>query len=736
MLIGQDRTGKTSLKRSLKGEAFNAKERSTDGIETDPSCFRISTDIWRTGKKNEDTDSESKFLFEHHAAQHIVESLKKGKTNSPQVKETSVTEQTILQDPNLSMTDSCEENDDRLFARTLPQDVASLVEKSLQGDETVEDEDEIYSTFWDFGGQSVYYTTHPIFLTEKAIYILVCDLSRNPDEKASVPVMKGMYQNIEDTCCNMSNLDYLDFWMSSVYSLAGANGGGQDAAVPETSTVELPPVFLVCSHADKPYCDADPRQLALKVYGFLRTRIYHKHLFKDVFVVDNTKAGSDNECPEVVRLRKEVLAVAENLPLMKKAIPLKWLKYENVLHLLSKEHYKWMPIKKAKQIAADECGIHDDEQFQTLLNFLHEQRILIHFHGTAELEDMVILDPQWLIDVFKKVITIKRYEHTEEDVEELWLKLEETGILDERLLDHVWKPLFDSQEPRKSLIALMERFSLLCSWPSDNAKRQYLVPSMLLSPPTDDVVKVLASVQIPSLFVKFDSGRVPPGLFSRLILHFYQRCNEKWQSPVQPELFRNFALFHIRPDQGISVILLCHSSCIEIVVHDGDDAPEAVADFNRGSFDLTVSRFIHWQLGFILECMRKDFSWLKNMKYQMCVCCPVCSQKGSVKCRAHDVRGCECLHLLSEAELQKCQYCTRPGVRGDCRILVKMICLHLGLNFQLEKKEGFMLIRLVQDHYLLVLASLYFLRGFLFNFLSKPAVLHSFTLIYGEFGKF
>ena len=671
MLIGQDRTGKTSLKRSLKGEAFNAKERSTDGIETDPSYFRISTEIWRTGKKNEDTDSESKFLFEHYAAQHVVESLKKGKTNSPQVKETSVTEQTILQDPNLRMTDSCGDNDDRLFARTLPQDVASLVGKLLQDDETVEDEDEIYSIFWDFGGQSVYYATHPIFLTEKAIYILVCDLSRNPNEKASVPVMKGMYRNIKDTCCNKTNLDYLDFWMSSVYSLVGANTGGQDAAVPGTLTDKLPPVFLVCSHADKPYRDNDPKQLALDVYGVLRKRIYYQHLFKDIFVVDNTKSGSDNECPEVVRLRRELFAVAENLPHMKEAIPLKWLRYENILQRLSKERYKWIHIQKARQIASDECGIHDEEEFRVMLNFLHEQRILVHFNETPELDNMVILDPQWLIDVFKRVITVKRYEHTEKNVEELWLQLE-TGILDERLLDHEWKPLFDSQEPRKSLIALMERFCLLCSWPSDNANKKYLVPSMLMSPPTDDVLEVLSSVQIPSLFVRFESGRVPVGLFSRLVLLFYQMSQIQWKSPVNPALFNNFALFHILPDQGTSVILLCHSSCIEIVVHNGDDAPEEVAGFNHGNFDLTTSRAIHYQLKFLLECMRMEFHWLKNMVYEICVCCPVCSQKGSVQCRVHGVRGCECLHLLSEMELQKSQYCKTPGVRGDCRIDIKM----------------------------------------------------------------
>ena len=43
-LIGQDRAGKTSLKKSLIGLPFNRKEKSTDGIEVDPSKFRLDFD--------------------------------------------------------------------------------------------------------------------------------------------------------------------------------------------------------------------------------------------------------------------------------------------------------------------------------------------------------------------------------------------------------------------------------------------------------------------------------------------------------------------------------------------------------------------------------------------------------------------------------------------------------------------------------------------------------------------
>ena len=697
MIIGQERTGKTSLKRSLKGELFNPNEGCTEGIETDPSYFKVSTDVWRTGKNSKDTESEPTFSFEHQAAQLIVESLLKKETNTPnaedysrspsnsgtdssKVIESVMTDQSpqdlkpdekakadTTKEPRTVMHPSLQNSQDHLRERKLPDEIATLVQRLLKMDT---DEGDIYSVIWDFGGQSVYYDTHPIFLTKKAIYILTCDLSRDPSQKANAPTKKSMSGKKEDTCCGKTNLDCLNFWMSSVYSLVSPNTKRQETLSPEM----LPPVFLVCTYADNPYrTDVNPGRLASEIYGSLKDKVYGK-LLKGLFVVDNTKSGSGDECRGVIKLREKVLFFAKQLPQVNEAIPLKWLKYEKVLHLLSKEGYNWVPIEKARQIATEECGIDDDEQFRTLLNFLHDQRVLIHFTESPELENMVILSPQWLIDVFKKVITFKGWEDMEEDFEELWRNLEDHGILAEKLLDHTWRHLFVNQENCKSLIAIMERFSLLCEWPSDESTKQYLVPSMLRSPPTSDVLELLASAPIPSLFVRFESRRVPPGLFSRLILLFYKWTQKRWKSPIKPLLFNNIALFHIRPQNATSLVLLCHSSSIEIVLCVGDG--EALADQAGFSceVDLDVSRDIHRQMRLFLECMRKEFFWLEHMRYEMCVSCPVCSlQKGSSKCRDHSVRGCDCLHLLSELEVQNLPFCKRPVVCGDRRICKAML---------------------------------------------------------------
>ena len=566
-----------------------------------------------------------------------------------------------------------------------------MIKKLLREVNKVKEEDDVYSILWDFGGQSVYYVTHPLFLTPRAMYLLVYDLSRDPHEIAKPVVKQGMYEKIVDSFGTKTNLDYLDFWMTSVASLASQDQDHPQHASPnfEVLPEKLPTVFLVCTHGDDPYDGADPYSLAREVYGSLQTKPYKTQLFQDVFVVDNTKSGSESECSGVARLRQKVLAAAKELPQMKEFIPIKWLKYEKALQIAKKDH-KWMLLEGAKQIASEVCKINDDQEFLTLLNFLHDQRILIHFDDTPVLNSLVVLDPRWLINVFKKVISIKPYDHKEREFKELWHKLQTTGILMEPLLEHVWGPELHQQETFQGLLAIMEKFSLLCPWPSSDAScgKQYLVPSMLMSPPPQDIIQLVASAQISSLFVKFETGQVPVGLFPRLVLQFFQWGKDEFWSSMIPQLHHNFARFYISRDEECSVILLCHSSSIEVVVHRGNLGPELgdglqsrpgiAADACNDAFEVACTRAVKRQLGLMLESMRRAFCWLKNMKYEMCVICPVCCQGGVVKfCRTHHRQGCkreECLHFLTESELcntKQSVICTRSPFALSNKVEVK-----------------------------------------------------------------
>ena len=728
MLVGQDRSGKTSLAKSLKGERFNSEEDSTVGIQVDPSYINVSTEIWKPGEKEEQQNVERACSYEHHAARLIVQNLseedsvpKEESLESDQIEHlvqaksdsfsqskddisslsaALVTSNTTSHD-SVSNSESDDLPEGSVFISmsqdhtisdqqpagnilTVPDEVASLVDVLLRKADDSEREEDIYTVLWDFGGQAVYYTTHPLFLTSRAIYLLVNDLSRPLHHKAKSVTKQGMFTKLQDSFRLETNADYLDFWMSSVVSLA-IQDKSDSKKTKSDMLPELPPVFLVCTHADKAYDGGDPRELGRTVFGHLQTKPYKNHLH-DVFTVDNTKSGQETECPEVLRLRQEIRAVADGLPHMKEAVPIKWLKFEKEMQAKKDEGNKWISLEETKEVAWKVCNVSDEEEFRTLLNFLHDQRVLIHFDDTPELSKMVVLDTQWLINVFKEVITIRPFDSKEKKFKELWFRLEKEGVLEEPLLEHVWGPLYRKEDTCQSLIAIMEKFSLLCSWPSSDGSRgkQYLVPSMLMSHPPEEIMELITSAEIPSLFLKFETGQVPPGLFPRLVLQFLQWCKQECASPEHPQLYHNFVRIYRSEEVNCSVILLCHMSSIEVVVHRGNGGDEVAQRYksassspvnsNHDPFACAVLR----QLELMLESMRREFCWLQNMKYEVSFLCPVCCHGGVVSyCRTHRTKGCkqeECLHFWPESVLcreKKVLGCTRSASAQNNKVLVR-----------------------------------------------------------------
>ena len=699
MVIGQDRSGKTSLKNSLIGKPFNPDEDSTIGIEVGPSYFKVSTEICMPGENivnNQAANDIDALSFEHNAACLVAKELKEDRESKEELfleqpsssdhdaAQFSMNEAEIASSSEVSRcaTASVEQSEDphALFRKEerhtmkdldkIPDEVAKRIRNNFLREDkkkTVGDNAEMYPIVWDFAGQPVYYATHPLFLTPRGVYLLVYDLSRCLHSRADPIVKQGMYSQILENHDGKTNLDFLDFWMTWVTSIANQD---EDQHVRlDQSRVNIPPVFLVCTHADKPYGGRDPFVLAQEVFGSLQTKPYKNQLYQDVFAVDNTKSGSNSECSEVKRLWEKFLAVVKELPQMKEEYPLKWLRFEEALQTKVKDGEKWMSLEDTKQIASELCHIEDDREFTTLLNFLHDQRILIHFDNSPLLNSVVILDPQWLVKLFTSVITVKP-EPYEGEERELWSRLQTEGILEYKLLVMVWGSLLIQREIFPSLLEIMEKFSLLCPWPSSDAScgRQYLVPSMLMSHPPKDIFKLVASAQIPSFFVRFESGQVPPGFFPRLLLQFFQWGQNEFWSAENPQLYANFARFYTSADDDCSVILVCHSTCIEVVVHRGNLGANLTESLqsklnlyavpNYDGFEASCARAVRRRLVLILECMRKEFFWFKNMKYEVGVICPVCCQerKANYCCKNHKQWCCEkeeCLHFLSESDLPK-----------------------------------------------------------------------------------
>jgi len=236
MLIGQDRSGKTSLKKSLKGIDFDPDEDSTVGIDVDRYHFKVTTETWMTGKKDEESTCDAEAIsFEYNAARLVAERLMKvdsvtGNERRAGVGSGEFEIADMLMDTHLhesftgpesidpssrdptqidtmrepvapagEVTDLAQltQGEDALVAtqvqRSHFEEVAVRTETLLQNG-LEESNNDIHSTMWDFAGQSVYYVTHPLFLTAKAIYLLAYDLSQNPHDIAKPVVKQGVYK--------------------------------------------------------------------------------------------------------------------------------------------------------------------------------------------------------------------------------------------------------------------------------------------------------------------------------------------------------------------------------------------------------------------------------------------------------------------------------------------------------------------------------------------------------------
>ena len=84
----------------------------------------------------------------------------------------------------------------------------------------------------------------------------------------------------------------------------------------------------------------------------------------------------------------------------------RWLNFEKVLNaLLSKKVYH-LNLRELQTYVRDNCFINDEEEFTTMVDFYHDLGIIIKHCST------VIVSAEWLIDLFKQLITIPPFNET------------------------------------------------------------------------------------------------------------------------------------------------------------------------------------------------------------------------------------------------------------------------------------------------------------------------------------
>ena len=143
----------------------------------------------------------------------------------------------------------------------------------------------ITADVWDFAGQHVYYAAHPVFLSSRAVYIVVHNLNKPLNARAQPCIRKGTLEVTLENPNNETNLENLLSWLVTVHNMRPT--GEEMVETPNVLPYLRPPVFIVGTHADKPY--EDTKDVTSKILREISSKEYGKHVIRPFFYIDNTQ---------------------------------------------------------------------------------------------------------------------------------------------------------------------------------------------------------------------------------------------------------------------------------------------------------------------------------------------------------------------------------------------------------------------------------------------------------------
>ena len=307
------------------------------------------------------------------------------------------------------------------------------------------------------------------------------------------------------------------------------------------------------------------------ILEFLGGKPYADHVCTPLYMISNR--NRDTEMVNKLKVAIEQLANDQ-----KYTVPLSWFKLKETLKKSNKPSETEQPgnIKKAwltwkeVQDMAEQEGIHDTDTLRAALQFFHNVGELVYFE---EVTDFIVIDPQWLIDMLSKVITIPSHYKTIQ--RKHWELLENEALLHEDAMKEVWP-----EGAVQGLVDIMMKYALLLPVSTNYKLRHpsnkippgkvYLVPSLLPSKGSDETPQAADRHEgsAPPVTLVFPDNFIPVGLTSRLITAL---CNEHdWKALRQ--IYKDAAKFEVKKKGKIlHISVLQMLEGIKVSCDDGAD---------------------------------------------------------------------------------------------------------------------------------------------------------------------
>ncbi|XP_069102888.1 uncharacterized protein [Argopecten irradians] len=381
--------------------------------------------------------------------------------------------------------------------------------------EISENDDDVkgFITIYDFGGEEIFYNTHHSYLSSNMVFVVVFNVKMCIDPERSA-----------------AGYEITEQWLKNIATYAV-----DDSAV----DARTPPVILVGSHLDQVSSDKEEQEAAfahvLQTFHDNPTlqgiMVNHVQYAFPIANLDDSTINQDMY--EVIWQR--VLDISHLQSRWKKPIPARWTALQHELVRLKHQgrifltHGELLDVNRNLPVPLKEDEIKDFLQNLKLNGSFHCYNI----HGDSP---FVILQAQWTIDAFKKVITDPKFTtNLPKVLKPQWVQYEKSGILPVTLLMQLWNEerFLDNKE---ILCIVMETLNLLAKPLSDDPNGDigyYIVPCMLKTADPEVLRPFLEDPNIVTtvtLCLKFNNPFIPQAVWDKLIascIHRFERLNEQ-----------------------------------------------------------------------------------------------------------------------------------------------------------------------------------------------------------------
>jgi len=269
-------------------------------------------------------------------------------------------------------------------------------------------ENKIALNLWDFGGQEIMHATHQFFLTKRSLYLLVLDARLTQEENR------------------------VEYWLKIIQSFGGES-----------------PVLIVGNKTDQHPLDIDRTGLQKKypnIVGILETSAA-------------TGAG-------IVALKAEIAKQVDTLPHVRDLLPETWFTVKSKLEELGRDKNFITQDEYLSLCGANE--VTDETSQHTLIGFLHDLGVVLHFQDDPRLEALGILNPQWVTNGVYKIL----------NSHELF---QNQGTLTLPILNKTLNPPEYPSNKRLFIVDMMKKFELCYDIEPD---KSFLIPDLL---PKDEI---------------------------------------------------------------------------------------------------------------------------------------------------------------------------------------------------------------------------------------------------------